>query len=134
MFTPQNIVSNTNIFVSKLNGQNAEIVENAFEYQFKRIHSLDRFGYIVKKFSLLETEYGMRVAVFFDGFYIHLPKRIGSRITRQHEMKYLNDLVTRTDMMFKFGGYDENGKMKIKFTVNASEDDINNDDADFFDE
>lgn len=134
MNNPRVIESNTNIFISKLNGQDPTVVEEAFDYKFKRIHSLDRFGYIVQKFALLETEYGMRVAVFFDGFYIHLPTRIGKKITRQHEMDYLNDLVSRTDLMFKFGGYGADGKMKIKFSVNASDDDINNDDPDFFDD
>lgn len=134
MNAPQVIQSNTNIYIAKLNGEETANLENASDRKFKRIHSLDRFGYIVRKFALLETEYGMRVAVFFDDFYIHLPNRLAKKITRQHEMKYLNDLVTRTDIMFKFGGYAEDGKMKIKFSVDASEDDINDDDPDFFDD
>lgn len=134
MNNPRTIESNRNIFIMKLNGQDPTIAEETFDCTFKRIHSLDRFGHIVKKFCLLETEYGMRVAVFFDDFYIHLPRRLGKKISRQHEMDQLNDLVGRTNLMFKFGGYDDDGKMKIKFSVKASEDDINNDDPNFFDD
>lgn len=134
MNAPQVIESNTNIYIAKLNGEATGCIENDFDRKFKRIHSLDRFGHMVRKFAILETEYGMRVAVFFDDFYIHLPSRLAKKITRQHEMNYLNDLLCRTDIMFKFGGYGEDGKMKIKFAVNASEDDINDDDADFFDD
>lgn len=134
MNNPRNVESNSNIFILKLNGQDPAITEEAFDYKFKRIHSMDRFGHIVKKFALLETEYGMRVAVFFDGYYIHLPRRLGNKITRQHEIGYLNDLVNRTDLMFKFGGYCDDGKMKIKFSVKACDDDINSDNPDFFED
>lgn len=102
MNNPRNIESNTNIFIAKLNNQEPEIFEDTFDYKIKRIHSMDRFGHIVKKKLLIETEYGMRVAVFFDSYYIHLPKRSGNKITRQYEIDLLNDLVTRTDLMFKF--------------------------------
>lgn len=129
---PERIESDTNIFILKLNEREPDD-DDLSGYQFKRIHSLDRFGHIIRKFLLLETEYGVRMAVFFDGFFIHLPHRLTKKITRQHELQRLNDLVSRSRVVFTFGGYDEAGKLKIKFRVNPSLDEIISNDVDFFD-
>lgn len=129
-YDPRVLPSNENIFIKKLNDQELDIddhMEKAFTHKFKRIHTMDRYGHIIQKFRILETEYGMRLAVFFEDFYIHLPPRLSLKFTRNTEIGYLNELLRNQDVMFKFGGYSENGKMKIKFIVAPDDNDFDDD-------
>lgn len=81
----------------------------------KKFDSLEVGEYIVKSFKLKETNFGLRVYVEIDDFYLSLPPRFSDKINSAEQIDDIND--KKFKMIYKGKNPEEFNKLMIDFEL-----------------
>lgn len=81
--------------------------------KIKKFDNLSIGEYFVKSFKLKETQFGLRVYVEIDDFYLVLPARFSDKINSTEQLEELNE--NKFKMVYKGKNKDEFNKLMIDF-------------------
>lgn len=89
------------------------------EVSYKKFADLPIGSYTVKKFALKQTNYGVRLFVYIEDFYLTLPQRYSDKINTEAHVQEMNRIGTK----LIYGGKEpgEFGALKIDFKVVEAE-------------
>lgn len=85
------------------------------ESRVKKFDSLEIGEYIVKSFKLKETNFGLRVYVEIDNFYLSLPPRFSDKINSAEQIDEINE--KKFKMIYGGKNPEEFNKLIIDFAV-----------------
>lgn len=95
------------------------------EGKIKKFDNLSTGEYMVKSFKLKETQFGLRVYVEVDDFYLVLPARFFDKINSVQQLDELNE--NKFKMVYNGKNKDEFNKLMIDF-IPLMDDATNNED------
>lgn len=87
------------------------------EPSFKKFSDLPYGSYTVKKFVLKDTNFGLRLLVLVDDFYLTLPQRFSDKISKAGQVEELNQRKFR----LVYGGKDQQNFNMLKIDFNVVE-------------
>lgn len=85
------------------------------EAYYKKFSDLPTGSYTVKRFHLKETNFGLRLLVEIEDFYLTLPQRFSEKINTQEQVKEIN----RGKWRLAYGGKDIANYNKLKIDFNT---------------
>lgn len=90
--------------------------------KIKKFDDLSIGEYFVKSFKLKETQFGLRVYVEIDDFYLVLPARFSDKVNSVEQLEEINE--NKFKMIYKGKNKDEYNKLMIDFVPLKDQDAI----------
>lgn len=98
---------------------------NSVGGKVKKFDNLAPGEYLVKSFKLKETNFGLKLYVQINDYYLVLPQRYADKINSDEQLKEINE--KKYKMVYKGKNKDEFNKLMIDFVALKSDENIASD-------